>query len=85
MKFNVYSVGWYVDAKAVQQDERFLPYSDQSYDALKSSVEFNKLMTKSGGYNRSLFIKLAMTLKKDMVLQGLVEELQISRQNAVSS
>lgn len=84
MKFNVYSVGWYVDAKALQQDQRFLPFYDKTYESLKNSSEFNMLMTKPGGYDRSLFIKLAMTLKKDMVLQGLVEELQISRKNAVS-
>jgi hypothetical protein len=84
MTFNVYTVGWYVDVAALQSDSRFASFAGYSYEQFVQSNEFSNLMAQSGGFDRSLFIKLAMNLKKDVVIQGLVEDLELKPANGVS-
>eukprot|EP01038_Epipyxis_sp_PR26KG_P010287 gene10287-13830_t len=76
MNFKIYTIGWYVEAKAVQEDESFIPYKDKSFEELIMDENFYSLMTK-GSYERTILVKLAMTLKTELIIQGLVEELHL--------
>ena len=84
MTFKVFSFAWYVEAEVIATSPTFIPYRDQPYETLAKSDDFFSLMTQPGEFDRTLFIKLAMTLKRDLVIQGLLEELLIEPKNAVS-
>lgn len=84
MKFTVYTVGWYVDAAVAQSEEALQPFVGKSLDELRSSQDFYNQMSRPSSFDRTLFIKLAMNLKKDVVIQGIVDELPLKKSNAVS-
>jgi hypothetical protein len=84
LRFNVYNIGWYVDAAAAQNDPIFSSYKSMSYEELRKNETFLSLMYQTSRFDRSLLIKLAMTLKRDMVIKALVEELKIDRKFSVS-
>lgn len=84
MTFKVFSLAWYVEAEVVATSKTFDPYRDLPYEELVKSEDFYALMTQPGEFDRTLFIKAAMTLKRDLVIQGLLEELLIEPKHAVS-
>lgn len=83
MKFHVYNLGWYVDAAAAQTDPQLLPFVGMTFPELQASKKFYEALLHVGGYDRTMYIKLAMSLKKDIVIQGIVEELPLQPKNAV--
>lgn len=87
MKFNVYSIGWYVDVAAMMQkvpSQILSPFIGLTSDQLAKTESFIQFLTQPGGFDRTLVLKLAMTLKKEVVMQGLVDELKITKEHAVS-
>lgn len=84
MTFKVFTLAWYIEAEVVASSPLFAPFRDVPYEELVKSDEFYALMTRPGEFDRTLFIKAAMTLKRDLVIQGLLEELLIEPKNAVS-
>lgn len=83
MKFHVYNLGWYVDAAAAQKDPQLLPFIGKTFPELQVSKKFYEALLHVGGYDRTMYIKLAMSLKKDVVIQGIVDELPLQPKNAV--
>jgi hypothetical protein len=82
--FKVYSVGWYVEAQGARKDPALRAFEGLSANELATSSEFYSAMTVNAAYDRTIFIKLAMALQTDLMIRGLVEELQISPKNSVS-
>jgi len=84
MKFNIYSMAWYVDAAASRQEPLLQPFQSMSVAELQQSTDFYRVVSTEGSFDRTLMLKLAMTLKKDLLIQGLVEELPLKPRNSVS-
>ena len=84
MKFNIYSMAWYVDAAAARQEPLLQPFQSMSVAELQQSTDFYRVVSTEGSFDRTLMLKLAMTLKKDLLIQGLVEELPLKPRNSVS-
>ena len=82
--FKVYTVGWYVEAQGARKDPFLRAFEGLSANELATSNDFYDVMTKNSQYDRTIFIKLAMALQTDLMIRGLVEELQISPKNSVS-
>lgn len=80
----MYSVGWYVEAQGARKDPALRAFEGLSANELATSSEFYSAMTVNAVYDRTIFIKLAMALQTDLMIRGLVEELQISPRNSVS-
>ena len=85
MKFNIYSMAWYVDAAAARQEPLLQPFQSMSVAELQQSTDFYRVVSTEGSFDRTLMLKLAMTLKKDLLIQGLVEELPLKPRNSVSA
>ena len=83
--FKVYTVGWYVEAQGARKDPYLRAFEGLSANELATSNDFYEVMTRNSQYDRTIFIKLAMALQTDLMLRGLVEELQISPKNSVST
>ena len=84
--FKVYTVGWYVEAQGARKDPYLRTFEGLSSNELATSNDFYDAMTrKESLYDRTIFIKLAMALQTDLMIRGLVEELQISAKNSVRS
>ena len=85
MKFNIYSMAWYADAAAARQEPLLQPFQSMSVSELQQSTDFYRVVSTEGSFDRrTLMLKLAMTLKKDLLIQGLVEELPLKPRNSVS-
>ena len=83
--FKVYTVGWYVELQGAKRDPMLRQFEGLADHELANSREFYEAMrSPSVLYDRTIFIKLAMTLKTDLMIQGLVEELGLTKENAVS-
>jgi hypothetical protein len=78
-------VGWYIEMNSARSDPTLKPFEGLSDSELATSSEFFQAMTKPAAYDRTIFIKLAMTLKTDLIIEGLVTELGITRRHAVSA
>ena len=77
-------MGWYVEAYGARKDPFLRPFEGLSANELATSNDFYDAMTKKESlYDRTIFIKLAMALQTDLMIRGLVEELQISPKNSV--
>ena len=84
--FKVYTLGWYVEMNAAQKDPTLKKFEGLSDSELASSPEFyDAIISENATYDRTIMVKLAMALKKDLMVKGLVEELQVLPKNAVSS
>lgn len=81
MTFNVYSMGWYVEAGAAQSDPSLKAYKDKPLSELQTTEEFYRTVSSAGAYDRTLFVKLAMTLKTKMLLDGFLAEIVLEPQN----
>jgi hypothetical protein len=81
MTFNVYSMAWYVEADAAQADPTLKAYKSRSLSELQSTEDFYQQLSSAGGYDRTLFVKLAMTLKTKMLIEGLLAEIVMQPQN----
>lgn len=81
MTFNVYSMAWYVEAAAAQTDPSLLAYRDKPLSELQASEDFYELLSSAGRFDRTLFVKLAMTLKTQMLLEGFLSEIVLQPQN----
>ena len=78
-------MGWYVEAYGARKDPFLRPFEGLSVNELATSNDFYDAMTKKESlYDRTIFIKLAMALQTDLMIRGLVEELQISPKYSVS-
>jgi hypothetical protein len=84
MRFNIYSMGWYMEAEAARNDEVLQPFRRMSLQELQASPAFFQTLSSAGSFDRTLLIKLAMTLRRDLLVQGLVDELPLRPNNAVS-
>ncbi len=84
MSFKVYTVAWYVEADRAAVDPTLLPFHGQSAAQLAGSDSFYAaLVSPAADYDRTLFMKLAMTLNTADVLRGLTEELGLLPAHAV--
>ena len=82
MNFNVYSMAWYVEADAARADPSLLAFKDRSLSELQSTEAFFQALSSSGrGFDRTLMVKLAMTLKTKMLLEGFLSEIVLQPQN----
>jgi hypothetical protein len=68
---------------AAKWDPTLKPFEGLSESELATSPEFFQAMAKPAGYDRTVFIKLAMTLKTDLIIEGLVTELGITKKHSV--
>lgn len=80
----MYTVGWYVEAKGARKDPSLMAFEGLSANELATSNDFYAAMVNDAAYDRTILIKLAMPLQTDLMISGLVEELQISPKNSVS-
>lgn len=82
MNFNVYSMAWYVEAEAARTDPTLSAFKDRPLSELQSSEAFFHALSSSGrGFDRTLMVKLAMTLKTKMLLEGFLSEIVLQPQN----
>ena len=81
----MYTVGWYVEAKGARKDPALISFEGLSANELATSNDFYSAMVNDAAYDRTILIKLAMPLQTDLMISGLVEELQISPKNSVSN
>merc|ERR1719487_1485425 len=81
MTFNVYSMAWYVEAGAASSDPSLRNYYNKDLLELQSSEPFYQQLAAAGAYDRTLFVKLAMTLKTKMLLDGFLAEIVLQPQN----
>lgn len=77
-------MGWYVEAKGARKDPALIAFEGLSSNELATSNDFYTAMVNDAAYDRTILIKLAMPLQTDLMISGLVEELQISPKNSVS-
>jgi len=77
MTFTVFSMAWYVQAAVAQMDPTLLPFSQLSLQQLLSSDEFYSAVSTEGLYDRTLFVKLAMTVKTTLLLQGFLDDISM--------
>ena len=85
MRFNIYSMAWYVDAAVARQEPLLQPFRSMSLAELQQSTDFYRAVSTEGAFDRTLMLKLAMTLKKDLLIQGLIEELPLKPRNSVNA
>lgn len=78
-------MGWYVEAKGARKDPALIAFEGLSANELATSNDFYTAMVNDAAYDRTILIKLAMPLQTDLMISGLVEELQISPKNSVST
>jgi hypothetical protein len=84
MDFKVYTVGLYVELHAAMKDPSLRAFEGLAEGELANSPAFYAAVAANGaGYDRTLFIKLAMTIKSELMIAGLVEELGVSRESAL--
>lgn len=82
MTFKVFDIAWYLDPILASIDPVLLPYKNMKAEELSNNQSFyNSIIEPSKYYDRSILIKLAMTLKCEMMIQGLVDELDMSDHN----
>lgn len=82
MNFNVYSMAWYVEAEAARADPSLSAFKGHSLSELQSADEFFTALSAAGrGFDRTLMVKLAMTLKTKMLLDGFLSEITLQPQN----
>ena len=85
MNFKVYTVAWYVDPIKAPIDATLQPFIGLSSDELASTPAFYQAMVSpEARYDRSLLIKLAMSLNVADVMKALVEEFGLLPENSVS-
>ena len=82
MTFHVFSLAWYVDAAAASRDPTLRAYHGKTLEELQSSEDFyEQLFSSAGAYDRTLFVKLSMTLQTKMLLDGFLAEVVLQPQN----
>lgn len=82
MTFHVFSLAWYVDAAAASRDPTLRAYHGKTLEELQSSEDFyEQLFSSAGVYDRTLFVKLSMTLQTKMLLDGFLAEVVLQPQN----
>jgi len=77
MTFTVFSMAWYVQVAVAQLDPTLLPFSQLPLQQLLSSDEFYAVLSTEGQYDRTLFVKLAMTVKTTLLLQGFLDDISM--------
>jgi hypothetical protein len=71
-----------MERPAAREDPRLMPYHHKSpVDLQMNSSFYEAMIDENANYDRSLLIKLAMTLKCELIIQGLVEELDMTERN----
>jgi hypothetical protein len=74
-----------VEVQGARKDASLKAFEGLGASELSSSTDFYSAMVSNAAYDRTIFIKLAMALQTDLMIRGLVEELQISAKNSVSN
>ena len=83
LTFNVYTVAWYVEREPASRSPLLLKFTGKNAAALQESKAFYEAITEpDNGYGRSILMKLAMPLKKEVVIQGMLEEMHLQPDNA---
>ncbi|KAJ1430278.1 hypothetical protein B484DRAFT_51752 [Ochromonadaceae sp. CCMP2298] len=80
MNFHIYSMGWYVDSEAAQ-DASLAPFRGAPLHQLRQNEDFFEALAARGDYDRTLFVKLAMTLKTQILLEGFLAEIYLLPKN----
>jgi len=83
MNFKVYTMGWYVEADKLKDNLLFKPFQGLSSKELSNNPIFYETMIAESDYDRSLLIKLAMTIKCELMISGLMDELGMSDNNKI--
>mmetsp|Transcript_5304 Transcript_5304/g.5457 ORF Transcript_5304/g.5457 Transcript_5304/m.5457 type:complete len:604 (+) Transcript_5304:114-1925(+) len=81
MRFKVYTVALYIEAESAYKSEYLAPYRQLNAAQLSLSDDFYKTLSSPADFDRTLVIKLAMDLKKDTLVQGLVHEMYLQPKN----
>lgn len=81
IEFKVFNVGWYVDADHINKDPIFEKFDGKKSSELKNPEFYDAMIAPSKYYDRSVMIKLAMTLQCDMMINSLVDELDMLPRN----
>lgn len=74
-----------MEVQGARKDSSLKAFEGLGASELSTSTDFYSAMVTNAAYDRTIFIKLAMALQTDLMIRGLVEELQISSKNSVSS
>ena len=74
-----------MEVQGARKDSSLKAFEGLSASELSSNTDFYSAMVGTAAYDRTIFIKLAMALQTDLMIRGLVEELQISAKNSVSN
>jgi len=83
MNFHVCEIGWYVNIQSIQTEKAFQIYSNLTKTQLLSSSSFFQLMYSSNlSYERSMLIKLSMSIPKDILINGLLQEMNLTLSHA---
>ena len=78
MLFRVFTIGWYLDRDRVARDATLAPFKlATAEERLSSSEYFDALASPTAAYDRSVLVKLAMGVKRDLLIEGLVQELNL--------
>lgn len=81
IKFKVYTVAWYAEVEGLRKDPTMQAFKDRPASELSKDPSFFEAMVAPANYDRSLYIKLAMKLKCEMMLQGLMDDLLMKDHN----
>lgn len=82
MNFKVYTVAWYIDVNRAYTSLSLQSFHHKSANDLVSSADFYKAISSSADYDKSILVKLAMPLKTETLVQGLVKEMLLKPEHS---
>lgn len=83
MVFKVFSVAWYLQRDKAATDSTLAAFREtNNEDMAASNTFFDALASPLASYDRSLLVTMAMDVKKDLLLAGLVQELDLKPENS---
>lgn len=80
MLFKVFSLAWYIDKEKASQDSTLSYY--RNHEDHLSSEFYDALISPHAHYDRSILVKMAMSVKRDMLIEGLVQDLNMKPENS---
>jgi hypothetical protein len=81
MDFHIYSMAFYIDTEAAQLDASLQAFRSTPLFELRQDEAFFEALAAKGDYDRTLFVKLAMTLKTQILLEGFLAEIYLLPKN----
>ena len=82
MDFHVYTMGWFLEKRAAIASSSLASFTGVSVAELQGSDEFYRIMSQEAEpFDRSLMVKLAMTIKTHILIEGLLNEMDMTPRN----